>query len=114
MKAFVIDSDWDFTTKYVKYTDCNENDVMKVVGLEIDLLAVILQQMNMSFVLVTLREMYSGDILDLYTAMYSKKAHVILGDIVEHSMDEYLLDAKKHYFLGNFRWYVPCSIKLPR
>ena len=114
MKAFVIDSDWDFTKKYVNYTDCNGNDVMKVVGLEMDLLTVVLQQLNMPFVLVTLREIYSGEVLDLYTSMYSKKAHVILGDIVEHSMVEYFLDATKHYSLGNIRWYVPCSIKLPR
>jgi hypothetical protein len=50
MKAVVRDSHWYFTTNYVYYRGSNSNIVRYVEGLEYDLLRVVLQQMNMTFV----------------------------------------------------------------
>ena len=92
MKAFIRDGEWDFTEKYVNYTDCNGKVFMKVVGLVMYLLTVGLQQMNMTFVLVSTREIYASEFVNLFKDMFSKKADIILGDIVEQFMVEDLLD----------------------
>ena len=42
MKAIVDDSDWNLTTNYINETDSNGNVVMKVAGMEMDLLRVVL------------------------------------------------------------------------
>ena len=43
----------DFTTKCVNYTDCNGKAALNVVGLEMDLLTVVLHQMNMTFIFMS-------------------------------------------------------------
>jgi hypothetical protein len=50
MKAAVRDGEWDLTTNYINQTDSNGNVVMKIVGMEMDLLWIVLKQMNMTFV----------------------------------------------------------------
>jgi hypothetical protein len=50
MKSVVKDGYWGFTTRYVDYNNCNENFLSYIEGLEYDLLKVVLEQMNITFV----------------------------------------------------------------
>jgi len=50
MKALVRDGYWGLTTEYVHYNYSNISDGMYIRGLEYDLLKVVYEQMNMSFV----------------------------------------------------------------
>jgi len=49
-EALICDTQWCFTTKYINVTYSNGSVVSYVAGLEMDLLRVVLQQMNMTFV----------------------------------------------------------------
>jgi hypothetical protein len=114
MKAVVRDDRLDISTKYVNYTDSNGNVVMKVVGLEMDLLTVVLQRMNMTFIHVTEQELFESGFGHLPTALFSKKAYIVLGGIVEHSKHHNTFYPTKSYSAVNIRWYVPCSVKYPK
>jgi hypothetical protein len=50
MKALVRYGAWNLTTNYTNQTDSNGNVVTKIVGMEMDLLWIVLKQMNMTFV----------------------------------------------------------------
>ena len=52
IKAVVRDIHWYFTTSYVSYNVSNVKSGIFIEGLEYDLLKVVLQQMNMTFVRV--------------------------------------------------------------
>jgi hypothetical protein len=118
MKAVVDDGDWNLTTNYINETDSDGNVVMKIVGMEMDLLWIVLKQMNMTFVHVLTPE----DIInvngrlsdDLFLAMVEKEADIVLGDMLLDSILYSYLDCTNTYYIFNTRWYVPCSDKYPR
>jgi hypothetical protein len=75
MKAVIRDSQNNFTTQYVNYKDTNGNVVLKIVGLEMDLLTVVLQQMNMTFFPVFTTKGFERkeiNFFDLFKAMSKK------------------------------------------
>jgi hypothetical protein len=118
MKALVENGDWNLTTNYINETDSNGNVFMKVVGLEMDLLRVVLQQMNMTFVHVPTPEEISyenGNLSDdLFWTMIAKEADIALGDMLLDTILYSYLDCTNTYYIFSVRWYVPCSEKYPR
>ena len=118
MKAVVSDGKWNLTTNYINHTDSNGNVVMKVVGMEMDLLWVILQQMNMTFfhvptpgVLVDVKGRLSDD---LFWVMNRKEADIALGGLdLDYILYSYF-DCTNSYYIYSVSWYVPCFVKYPR
>jgi hypothetical protein len=107
MKAVVKDNHWYFTTKYVYYNDSKGNVRIYVAGLECDLLRVVLEHMNMTFVHVPTTESLSG-------AMFSKEAYIALGNMGTRYLVISYLDSTNSYYMMSVRWYVPCSVRYPR
>ena len=118
MKAIVLDGDANDTTNYIYHKDSNGSVVMKLVGLEMDLLWVVLQHMNMTFVHVTTPENLTyvkGRLTDdLFWAMISKEAFIALGDLQLDSILYSYFDCTNTYDFFSIRWYVPCFVKNPR
>jgi len=117
MKAVVRDTHWYLTTKYVYYNDSNGNVLKYVAGLEYDLLRVVLQQMNMSFVHVPTPEgfeMEKGSVNNLSRAMFEKEVYIALGNVGTHYLKVTVFDSCNSYYMLRVRWYVPCSVKYPR
>jgi hypothetical protein len=86
-------------------------------GLEYDLLRVILQQMNMTFVHIPTPEdfeMAGGSVTDLIRAMFAKEAYIALGALGTYYLSVSFFEATNSYYILSYRWYVPCSIKYPR
>jgi hypothetical protein len=117
MKAVVRDSYWICTTKYVRYTDGNGNDGIRVKGLEYDLLKIILQQMNMTFTLVPTPEGFEiekNDVYNLRNIMFGKEAYIALGNVGKEILSYSFFETANNYGVLSVSWYVPCSVKLPR
>jgi hypothetical protein len=81
MKAIVRDDGWYFTTQYINHTYPNGTVVIYITGLEIQLLMLVLQQMNMSFVhvpdskvFVTKNETSSSN---LARSLFLKESYII-------------------------------------
>jgi len=82
MKAVVRDAHGDFTTKYVHYNDSNGNFRTNIKGLEYDLLKILYEQLNMTFVHVPTPEGFEfqkGSVNNLIFAMFAKEAYIALG-----------------------------------
>jgi hypothetical protein len=82
-----------------------------------DLLTVVLQQKNMTFVHVTTSDVFEGNEISVYNLIkgtFAKTFYTALGDMGKHSMIQPFMDFTNTYFTVNIRWYIPCSIKLPR
>jgi hypothetical protein len=118
MKAVVRDSHWKFTTVYVSHTFSNGTVVRHIRGLEYDLLRVVLQQMNMTFVHVPTPdgfEMEDGSLIsNLLTGMIGKEIYIALGDVGTNFLAVSFFDSTNTYYMLRVRWYVPCSVKYPR
>ena len=117
MKAVVRDCYGHFTALYVKHTCSNGSVVTYVQGLEMDLLRVVLQQMNMTFIHVPTPEGFEvekGLISNLVMSMFEKNASMALGDVGTHSLLLSFFDSTNPYYTTKVRWYVPCSVKYPR
>ena len=118
MKAVVIDGDWDLTTNFIDHKDSNGNFVTEITGMEMDLLRVVLQQMNMTFVHVPTTEVpifEKGKISDdLFWAMIGKEVDTALGDLQLDSILYSYVDCTNTYYMFTIRWYVPCFVKHPR
>ena len=118
MKAVVRDGYWDLTTTYIDHTDSNGNVVMELVGIEMDLLRVVLQQMNMTFVHVNKTDdsiNENGRLSDdLFWAMIAKEADIVLGDLQFDIIFNSYFDCTNAYYMFSVRWYVPCLVKYPR
>ena len=117
MKAIVREGNSDFSTKYIQYNDSNGNVGMHIEGLEYDLLRVILQQMNMTFVHVPTPEDFKLRkelINNLFRALFGKEAYIALGEMGTHFFIDSFFDYTNTYNQMTARWYVPCSDKYPR
>jgi hypothetical protein len=91
--------------------------VRYIKGLEIDLLMVVLQQMNMTFVHVPTPEGFEiehSSFTNLSTSIIAKKAYITLGDVGKHFLVSSVFDFTNTYKFISVRWYVPCSVKYPR
>jgi len=56
MKALVFDGQWDFTTEYEILAYSNGTVLTYITGLEMKILMIVLQQMNMTFIYVSLKK----------------------------------------------------------
>jgi hypothetical protein len=70
--------------------------------------------MNMTFFLGKEGNYFSNPLKSLLNLTLSTKSGIMLGSIAEYSMFEGMLDVTRTYSVVNFRWYVPCSLKLQR
>jgi hypothetical protein len=117
MNAIVREGNSEFITKYIQYKDSNGNVRMHIEGLEYDLLRVVLQQMNMTFVHVPTPEdfkMWKGLIDNLFRTMIRKEANIALGEVGTHFLIDSFFDYTNTYNKGIAQWYVPRSDKYPR
>jgi hypothetical protein len=92
--------------------------VRYVEGLEYDLLLVVLEQMNMSFVHVPTPEDFElGDgalVANLIKGMLAREIYVALGNVGTNYLMYSYIDSTNSYYMMSVRWYVPCSVKYPR
>ena len=114
MKAFVFDSKWNFTTKYVNFTYSNGTVVTYIIGLEMKLLSIVLQQMNMTFVHINIPGIAGKTRSNLDYYLFLKKIYIIFGNIGNYVLSNKLVSTTKSYSFMNLRFYVPCSVKNPR
>ena len=118
MKAIVRDRGVNLTTSYINQTDSNGKVFVIIVGMEMDLLWVVLKQMNTTFVHVPTTENinnYNGNWSeDLFWALIAKEADIALGDLqLDTNLNSYL-SCTNTYYIFSVRWYVPCFDKHPR
>jgi len=109
MKADVRDTGDYFYTKYFMYTYPNGSVVNHIIGLEVNLLSVVLKQMNMTFIHVPRPNGYSK-----MEAFFEKEVYIAFGATEKPSQITSYLDNTNSYHTSRFRWYVPCYIKYPR
>jgi len=114
MKALVFDGEWAFTTEYEILTYSNGTVLTYISGLEMELLKIVLQQMNMTFIHVAPEESFGAEENYLITSLYRKEVYIIFGGIGSYVSLNKLLSSTKSYYFLSLRWYVPCSIKNPR
>ena len=117
MKAVVRNGYANFTTIYVTHTYSNGTVVSHIEGLEMDLLRVVLQQMNMTFVHVPTPkdfEIVHNLVKNLTMTMISKNAFIALGDVGRRFLFPSMFDFSNTYKFISIHWYVPCSVKYPR
>jgi hypothetical protein len=114
MKAVVRDGYDIDDTFYINVAVSSESDIK---GLEMDLLRIILQQMNMTFVYVpTLEgfEIEGGSVNNLVSTIIAKEAYIALGGVKRELSFYITFDLTNPHFTTGIRWYVPCSVKYPR
>ena len=114
MKAVVRDGFGFVATYYTKGKNSSGNDIK---GLEMDLLRIILQQMNMTFVHVPAPEGFEleeDSVNNLVASMIAKESYIILGGVTRNFSFYTSFDLANTYITTRFRWYVPCSEKYPR
>ena len=117
MKALVIDRQWYFATKFVDFVYSNGTVVTYIYGLEMDLLMVVLQQMNMTYILFTLPENFETEenkFNKLVTPLFRKEYNIILGNVGNIFSLHARTSSTNSYYILTRRWYVPCSEKYPR
>jgi len=118
MKAVVHVGNSDLTTTYINHTDSNGNVVMELAGMEMNLLRIVLQQMNMTFLHVptTIGPMYvKGRLLDdLFWALFAKEADIALGVVLLDDILNSYYDCTNTYYMFSVSCYIPCSDKYPR
>jgi len=117
MKAVVRYSDWFDTNSYYIYLISSKSNVTEAYGMEMDLLKLVLDQMNMTFVHVPTPEDFETDgglTNNLIRAMIAKEVYIALGAVGTHYLNDTFLDSTNSYHTMGLRWYVPCSFKYPR
>jgi hypothetical protein len=117
MKTVARSSYWSLNTREINVQLSNGSVGWTAEGRDVDLLRVVLQQMNMTFVFVPTPEgfeMETGLVQNLTKAMIAKEAYIALGDMGNHFLLESYFDSTSTYNIFSVRWYVPCSIKYPR
>jgi hypothetical protein len=114
MKAVVRDGRGILATYYPKGKNSSGIDVR---GFEMDLLRIILQQINMTFVHVPTPEgfkLWEGSVNNLVTAMIAKEVYIALGRVTRNLSLYNFFDLTNSYLTTRIRWYVPCSVKYQR
>ena len=114
MKNVVRSSHWSLIALHNKNKFPNGSVVRTAERKDVDLLSVVLQQMNLIFVLVPTPEdfeMCRGLVQNLIRTMIAKAAYIALCDVGKHILLESYFDATSTY--NTVRWYVPCSVKYP-
>jgi hypothetical protein len=117
MKALVFDTKWDFKTNYVNHTYDNGTVVSNMVGLEIELLKVILHRMNMTYVSVPIPEDFEKEknyANNLISSIFVKDYYIIVGNVGNYFLSNPFFSSTNTYYIMTVRWYVPCSVKYPR
>jgi len=117
LKAVIRHGNNYVTTKYFYHTYANGSVKRDIGGLEIELLLIILQQMNMTYVYVPTPEGFeNGQVFEIYLVrtLIAKKAHIALGDVTTRFLLFSLFDITNCHIITRVRWYVPCSVKYPR
>ena len=115
VKAVVGDAQWEFTTKYMNFTYSNGTVVSYIVGLEVDLLIVVLQQMILTF--VPTPEGFETEeewVINLIRSMVVKEYYIIIGNVGNSYLINQFFSSTNTYYMMSVRWYVPCSVKYPR
>jgi len=117
MKCLIFDGQWDLSATYLNITYSNGTVVSSVEGLDIDLLNVILQQMNMTFVYVPIPE-GSGTakigVNNLFRSIFLKEYYIILGSVGNNIPVNSFFSSTSTYNIMKYRWYIPCFVKYPR
>jgi len=111
MKAVVRDGNNFLGTYYVYRKVSSGSDI---IGFEMDLLRIILQQMNMTFVYVPTPECFEleeGSVNILVIAMFAKETYIALGSVTRISEYYSSFDTTNTHFFTRIRWYVPRSEK---
>jgi hypothetical protein len=115
LKAVVIDGHSNFTTEYVKKPGSSAGYVR---GLEAELLTFVLEQINMSFILIPTTKDFESEegsvVVGLINGMIGKKIYIALGGLGTHLLSISFFDSTNTHYLMSFSWYVPCSDKYPR
>jgi len=117
MKALVFDLQWFFTTKYVNRTYSNGTVVTYIEGLEMELLEIVLQKMNMTFINVPSRESLETAknwLYVLFTSLFLKEYYIIVGNMGNNIILYPHFSSTNSYYIITVCWYVPCSDKYPR
>jgi hypothetical protein len=88
--------------------------IINIGGLEMILLLILLQQMNMTYVLVPTPEDFEtehGSVANLFRTLIAKKAYIALGDVTTNNLLFSLFDITNCHIITNVRWYtVFCQI----
>jgi hypothetical protein len=117
MKAVVRNANRPFITYYETHQDSNGTFVTEVFGMEMELLKLVLEQMNMTFIHVPTPkgfELPNRITGNLFRDMFEKRAYIALGQVGMHYLLFPFLDSTNSHSMLRFRWYVPCSVKYPR
>jgi hypothetical protein len=88
-----------------------------ILGFQTDLVKVVVQRMNMTFLHVTSPDgSKEGEISqnNLIRAMIAKEAYIAVGHFRTDLFLISYFDYSNSYLTSRFRWYVPCSVKYPR
>jgi hypothetical protein len=118
LKSVVRNSYWKFTIFYTYYNDSGVNGLKYIEGLEFDLLKIVYDQMNMTFVHVPTPEGFdlgeNSHANNLVSAMFAKEIYIALGSAGTHYLKVNMIDSTNPHQMSSVRWYVPCSDKYPR
>ena len=117
MKSLVFDGQWAYSVTYVNITYSKGSVVSSIVGLDIDLLSIVLQQMNMTFLYVPNPEgtgTAKNRVNNLVRSMFLKEYYIILGSVGNYFSLNSIFSSTNPYYIMTLRWYVPCFVKYPR
>ena len=117
MKAVVRDSGSHYTTNYDNVTNSNGRVATEVDGLELELLMMILEQLNMTFVHVPTPEDFiiGSDLTNnLIKGLMAKDVFIALGLLAEHNLVDTFLESSNSYYTLTSHWYLPCFYKFHR
>ena len=80
-----------------------------ISGLEIQILMIVLQQMNMTFIHVPTKE-------NIVRPLFLKESYIYMyvGNVGNIILIYKFLSSTNSYYIMTRRWYVPCSDKYPR
>jgi hypothetical protein len=99
------------------YSSINTSGLRYVTGLELDLLMLVLEHMNMTFVHVPTPSGFDieyGLTNNLTESMIAKNAYIALGAVGTYYLDNSFIASTNAYIVMSSRWYVPCPAKYPR
>ena len=117
MKAVVRDGNLELNKMNDHYKYLNGNVVRNNKCLKYDLLLVVLQKMNVTYVRVPKPEgfeMRKINASNLVRDMFTKETYIALRDAGNTLLSHTFFDSTSSYFIVSMSWYVPCSAKYTR